>query len=199
MARKILFYGDSNTYGYDPANWQTFRYPCEQRWTSILAEKLGEEWSLIPEGMNGRQIPDLLYDRKWLTDILRPLKAGDVFAVMLGTNDILLTTVPDADEAVGRMRVFLQFVKERLPDTEILLIAPPPAGKEEIRDPLYAAYYRECLRMNAGFRDLAEQLQVHFTDAGEWGISLSSDLVHFSEAGHRQFAAGMAEIIGKVL
>ena len=129
MARKILFYGDSNTYGYDPANWQTFRYPCEQRWTSILAEKLGEEWSLIPEGMNGRQIPDLLYDRKWLTDILRPLKAGDVFAVMLGTNDILLTTVPDADEAVGRMRVFLQFVKERPPDTEILLIAPPPAGK----------------------------------------------------------------------
>ena len=199
MARRILFYGDSNTYGYDPANWHTFRYPYEQRWTSILAQKLGEDWSLIPEGMNGRQIPDLLYDRKWLTDTLGQLKAGDVFAVMLGTNDILLTTAPDADEAVARMRSFLQFVKEKLPGTEVLLIAPPPAGREEIGDPLYAAYYRECLRMNAGFRELAGQLQVHFADAGDWGIMLSSDLVHFAVEGHRQFAACLADVIGRDL
>ena len=197
MARKILFYGDSNTYGYDPADWQSFRYPYEQRWTSILAEKLGGDWTVIPEGMNGRQIPKLLYDRKMLTGMLGTLAEGDVFAVMLGTNDILVTTVPQADEVIARMRSFLQFVKNTVPGAEILLIAPPPAGIKGIRDPLYAAYYRECLRMNAGFRRLAEQLRVHFADAAQWGISLSADLVHFSEEGHRQFAARMEEVLNQ--
>ena len=52
---KMLCYGDSNTYGYDPRGFFGDRYPKERRWADILAEKLG--WQIQNEGQNGREIP----------------------------------------------------------------------------------------------------------------------------------------------
>ena len=57
--RKALFFGDSNTFGYDPAGYMGGRYPREKRWTTILQEKLKDSYELIVDGMNGRQIPDM--------------------------------------------------------------------------------------------------------------------------------------------
>lgn len=192
---KILFYGDSNTYGYDPANWQTLRYPYEQRWTTILAGLLGAEWQIIPEGMNGRRLPELPGDGRWLLPLLGRLGEGDIFAVMLGTNDLLLTPYPHAEEAIGRMRTFLQFLTDCAGNVNILVTAPPYVGREGITDPLYRKYRLECIKMNDGFRGLAAQAGAHFADAGKWDISLSGDLVHFSESGHRRYAEKMAEVI----
>ena len=40
---------------------------------------------------------------------------------------------------------------------------------------------------------LAEQLGIRFADAGEWGISLAYDGVHFTEQGHKAFSTGLLE------
>lgn len=42
-------------------------------------------------------------------------------------------------------------------------------------------------------QDLAEQLTIRFIDAGKWNISLAYDGVHFTEQGHKTFAAGLLE------
>ena len=52
---KILCFGDSNTYGYDPRSFWGERYPSEDRWVNILAGKLNCE--AINAGENGREIP----------------------------------------------------------------------------------------------------------------------------------------------
>ena len=44
-------------------------------------------------------------------------------------------------------------------------------------------------------RSLAQGLGIHFADAGDWDISLAYDGVHFTEQGHRAFAAGLLEEI----
>ena len=36
---KIIFYGDSNTYGYDPRGFFGMRYPKEVRWTGIVRDR----------------------------------------------------------------------------------------------------------------------------------------------------------------
>ena len=69
--RKILFYGDSNTYGYDPADWIEYRYPVEKRWTYQLQEMCKDAWKVVPGGMNGRRLPDLVYDGRGLTFLSR--------------------------------------------------------------------------------------------------------------------------------
>ena len=192
---KILFYGDSNTYGYDPADLFKQRYPRPHRWTTLLEQQLPAGWEIIPKGMNGRSLPDLKYDAPRISRLLETLQPGDLFAVMLGTNDILLSMGRDADYPIGKMRTFLEFLTQRKAASDILIVAPPHIGSSEIRDPLYHQFYEASVRMNAGFRELAALYQVSFADAGTWGLAMSADLVHLSEEGHRQFAERMGECL----
>jgi lysophospholipase L1-like esterase len=57
--KTILCYGDSNTWGFVPgsANYEIFyleRYTCDVRWTEVLQQKLGPDYYVIEEGLNGR-------------------------------------------------------------------------------------------------------------------------------------------------
>ncbi len=55
--KRILFYGDSNTYGYDPfGDYWEMRYPASVRWPDRLVGLL-PSWEILPEGLNGRRIP----------------------------------------------------------------------------------------------------------------------------------------------
>ena len=192
----ILFYGDSNTYGYDPADWRDHRYPEEKRWTSILAGMIGDKTEVVCEGMNGRRLPDLRYDSERIRKLAAKCSSKqDIFAVMLGTNDILSSMEPDAGPAVRRMDLLLDFLTTQLDPEQILVIAPVPVGSPKAPDRLLRHFYAESLRMNREFERLALQYQTRFADAGRWGVGLSFDMVHFSEEGHRQFADAMANFL----
>ena len=41
--KKAFFYGDSNTFGYDPADYYGGRYPRPQRWSYLLEKALGRD------------------------------------------------------------------------------------------------------------------------------------------------------------
>ena len=45
---RMLCYGDSNTYGYDPRGFFGDRYPAECRWVDILAQKLKWKIQILP-------------------------------------------------------------------------------------------------------------------------------------------------------
>ncbi len=50
--KRILCYGDSNTWGYDPLT--TDRFDANTRWTRVLGKSLGGAYEVIEEGLNGR-------------------------------------------------------------------------------------------------------------------------------------------------
>ena len=52
---KVICYGDSNTYGYDPRSYLGDRYTPKNRWVDIVADKTG--WQVENRGLNGRRIP----------------------------------------------------------------------------------------------------------------------------------------------
>ena len=152
--------------------------------------------------MNGRQLPDLRYDGGRIRKLCEPLSRRDIFAVMLGTNDVLLTLDPDARTAVRKMEQFLRFLTEIRDKEGILIIAPPHIGgssREAVKDPLYRRYHEESLKMNRGFAGLAEKAGIHFLDAADWDIELCFDLVHFSEAGHRGFAEKLGDVLADMM
>lgn len=45
---KVICYGDSNTYGYDPSGWLGGRYSMDDRWVDILARRTG--WEILNGG-----------------------------------------------------------------------------------------------------------------------------------------------------
>lgn len=50
--KKIVCYGDSNTFGYNPKDGS--RYNENTRWASVLQNILGNEYEVINEGMCNR-------------------------------------------------------------------------------------------------------------------------------------------------
>lgn len=173
---RVLSFGDSNTYGYDPRSFFGDRYDAEDRWVDLLAKQTG--WDVINLGANGREIPR---DGAPLS-LLSEYASVDIFLVMLGTNDLLQGAT--AAEAAARMEAFLKVL---LPHCKnILLVAPPPMkrGAWVPSDALVA----ESIRLAEEYKQLAERLVVPFVDTLSWKIELCFDGVHFTEDGHHTFA-----------
>ena len=173
---RILCFGDSNTYGYDPRGFFGDRYGAEDRWVDLLAKQTGHE--CINAGANGREIPRNPYALRLLTEHA-PV---DIFLVMLGTNDLLQGAT--AKETATRMEAFLNSL---LPHCQqILLVAPPPMkrGAWVPSNELVT----ESIRLAEEYNLLAEKLNIPFVDTRHWNIELTYDGVHFTEAGHHMFA-----------
>ena len=177
---RLLCFGDSTTYGYDPRGFFGDRYGAEDRWVDLLAKETGHD--CINAGVNGREIPGNPQALRLLTE----QQEADFFLVMLGTNDLLQGATPK--EAAARMEAFL------LPHRKnILLISPPPMkrGAWVPTDELVA----ESINLAEEYKLLAEKLNILFADARCWNIELAFDGVHFTEEGHHTFA----EKLGKEL
>ena len=180
---RILCFGDSNTYGYDPRGFFGDRYGAEDRWVDLLAKQTG--WEVINAGANGREIPRKPYALRLLTEHA-PV---DIFLVMLGTNDLL-----QGASATGAAARMANFLNQLLPHCkQILLIYPPPMrrGAWVPTDVLVA----ESIHLAEEYMLLAEKLKITFVDTRHWNIELTFDGVHFTEAGHHAFA----EKLGKEL
>ena len=187
---KIIFYGDSNTYGFDPRGFSGGRYPDEHIWTSLLSESLGPDWVIVNEGMNGRRIPfPGRYD--YVERLLEDLGENDYFAIMLGSNDILMTEGSDAEIPIRHMDSFLKWLTARYDSANIIVIAPIYAGSADAYEQVYRHFHEESIRMNEGFSELAGQYGCVFLDASGWGVETAYDMLHFSENGHRIFAENL--------
>ena len=192
--KRILCYGDSNTYGYDPRGLLALRYPTADIWTSVAEQLLEGEFEITNQGFNGRELPTER-DHRLILEMMSDLRRYDLFVTMLGTNDILLVRDPDAETAIRKMEDYLFFLEEvldrRAEDWRFtpLLIAPPYIKEGFMGG---ESYHQECIRMNEGFRRLAEEHGAWFFDAADWKIDLAFDHVHFSPKGHRAFAKRFA-------
>jgi lysophospholipase L1-like esterase len=206
MMRKAFFYGDSNTYGYDPAGYWGGRYPRAQRWTTIVAEGLAGKWEIAADGMPGRVIPAQGRALSYLADRLRAEQPVDLFAVMLGTNDILGTLKPDAEKTTRDMEALIACVKT-LDIPQILLIAPPAIQLTDLAfeasyvrgDRSYAQRYQdEGRELTRRFRELASREGILFADASSWDLDFAFDAVHLSERGHAVFGNEMIQVLLKI-
>lgn len=174
----VICFGDSNTYGYDPRGYFGGRYDADNRWVDILAMETG--WTISNMGQNGQEIPSVAPAFPDDTDLL---------IVMLGINDLLQGRSPE--QAAERLERFLSSVS--MDRSKILLIAPPPVTlgawvpSQQLIDNS-RAFARLC-------QTLAERLDIRFADAGKWDIPLAYDGVHFTEQGHKAFAAGLLEAL----
>ena len=185
---RMLCYGDSNTYGYDPRGFVGDRYQKESRWVDILAQKL--KWEIQNEGQNGREIPIRPFQYQRAGELLTS-NPPNIFAIMLGTNDLLRGY--SAVVACSRMEAFMWYIQPKC--REILLIAPPPMkrGAWVTEESLIA----ESVKLAVEYQNLSQRLGIAFAKAGQWNVPLAFDGVHFTEQGHRAFAKGLYAYLTK--
>ena len=173
---KVICFGDSNTFGYDPRGYLGGRYGADSRWTDILAAETG--WIICNMGQNGREIPSCAPGFPADTDLL---------ILMLGTNDLLQGRSPG--QAAERLAHFLGGIS--LDPNKILLIAPPPVAPGEwVLSPQLTDHSHTFARL---CQALAKQRGIRFADAGRWDIPLAYAGVHFTAQGHKTFARRLLE------
>ena len=102
--KRLLAFGDSNTYGYDPRSYFGGRYEREDRWVDVLAEIKG--WEIINAGENGREIPKRRWELEDFHALCERCAPFDYVLILLGGNDLLQGAMPD--EIAARMEKFLQ-------------------------------------------------------------------------------------------
>lgn len=184
---RLLCFGDSNTYGYDPRSFLGDRYSADVRWTEVLSRSTG--WTVLNAGLNGREIPHRPHELEDAARLLAACGPLDALAVMLGSNDLLQASARTAADAANRMETFLRYLLERQTPETVLLIAPPPMRPGTwVTEPRIS---KESAKLSSAYKALAQRLDIPFLDAGQLDIALLFDGVHFSEAGHRAFAKGV--------
>ena len=174
---KVICYGDSNTYGYDPRSFPGGRY--DHPWPELLAGKTG--WHILNQGENGREIPKSPVQFPEDTDLL---------ILLLGTNDLLQFWTPEA--AAEKMERFLSALQ--LERAKILLLAPPPmAYGEWVQD---QELIDDAISLGDRYEALAERMGIGFARI-DCGPVMAFDGVHLTEDGHRIFSESLYSYLHK--
>ena len=163
----VLCFGDSNTFGYNPRTGG--RYPSYFRYPSVLARFLGEDYTVIDEGLNGRTTAFPLDGVEWLSGLyaIRPAIAAhypvDTLVIMLGTNDCAVSLGLSAEEITHGMEKLIRAAQAILLEKQgaiprIILICPPHIEESVWKGPFAENMDRRSLEVSAALPGLYEEL-----------------------------------------
>jgi lysophospholipase L1-like esterase len=205
---EILCFGDSNTWGYDPAT--AARFPRDVRWTGVLQAELGPGWHVIDEGLNGRTtvwedpVEGDRVGKRHLLPCLESQAPLDLVVLMLGTNDLkkrYSAPVIDIGFAIG---VLLDIVARSSAGRDgkappVLLMAPAPLTRLSQWAELFEGGVEKSRALSALFAEAARARGCAFLDAGALVRPSDLDGVHLDAAGHRTLGLAVAKEVRKMV
>jgi lysophospholipase L1-like esterase len=199
--KRILCFGDSNTWGFDPGT--RTRFPADVRWTGVLAQTLGSDYVVIEEGLNGRTTrwdDPMETGRNGMT-YLRPCVEShlplDLIVVMLGTNDLKqrfnLSASDIAQSAAALTEQARRFAQSADgPPARALLVAPPALTTLTELDQMFAGGAEKSRQFSHYYRLAAGWQRLPFFDAGAVIVSSELDGIHFDSGEHRTLGEAIA-------
>lgn len=200
----VLCFGDSNTWGYNPADGS--RFPWEVRWTGRLQEALREDGiRILEEGLCGRTTifeDPLRLGRKGtglFPVLLETHGQPDVIVLMLGTNDCK-TVFSASAEVIGKgVARLLEQAGQASPGSRVLVVSPIWLGErvwEEGFDPEFSPESVEVSkRLGAVYQRVAARYGAEFLRASDYVKCSQEDQEHMDAANHRIFAEVIADRI----
>jgi lysophospholipase L1-like esterase len=204
----IIAFGDSNTWGFDPATGG--RFCREQRWPTVMQRELGPEYEVIAEGLRGRTTvhDDPIEPYRSGADALPPCLMShapvDLVILALGCNDLkkrFSLSAFDIAEGAARL-IFLARAYGEGPNGGrpiVLLIAPPPLAKLTGYAEMFEGGAEKSRLIGARYREIARREGVAFLDAG--AVIRCSDLdgIHYEAGQHALLGRAAAEAARQAL
>lgn len=210
MKKRILCFGDSNTWGAVPN--ENARYSDNVRWTGVLSEELGAGYQVIEEGYNGRttvhddpvenRLSGLTYFQTCL-DSQSPL---DLVILMLGTNDLKVRFGVDPHMIAYGFSRYLDAIKTvpmvgKRP--EILLAAPILVDPSYKDAPLfYEMFGKEACERSEKFAEAYEAFAsdngLHFIDAAKFAETSVRDGIHMEAEAHKTLGKAFAQKVKEI-
>ena len=207
--KTILCFGDSNTWGFDPASITApfpQRHPLNVRWTGCLAAHLGAEFRVIEEGQNGRTtvhndpLNICRNGRDYLPACLESHKPIDAVILILGTNDLKSYYNLPPGEIAGGAAILAKMIlasdagpQNRPPK---LLLVCPPAVEDLTHLPDLDAKIPNGRARSAGFpryySALANTLGCSYLDSQSIVETSRIDGIHLEAAEHSKLGLAIS-------
>lgn len=205
--KRILCYGDSNTWGFLPGG--AGRLCADQRWTGVCRRELGEGYTVVECGLNGRTT---IYDNPnvkfrngadALPFALLENMPLDLAVLMLGSNDSGITDLSGVVAGVDKMVHMLLTADEWVTGSQkvwlnrepnVLLMSPV-----YIHDDHPSKERVEISHALAGeLEKVAKKYGVHFMDAAKFASPSEVDCVHICPEDHPNLGRAVAEKIRSI-
>ena len=209
MKKRIVCFGDSNTWGHRAP--EGHRFDEDVRWTGRLQALLGDEYTVIEEGQNGRTtvwddpVENRLAGLTYLWPCMESQSPFDLLIIMLGTNDTKGRFGEQARgiaASAGRLVDLAQkspFGRDgRAP--RVLLVSPIRIEYSDVFSSLFGHQAVEKAKdFPAEFKRVAEQYGCDFLDASEYAGPCAEDGVHLDAGGHEALAQAMFRAVRRIL
>jgi lysophospholipase L1-like esterase len=200
--KRVLIYGDSNTYGTAPMAklGPSGAHPAGTRWGDVMAVALGPDWQIITEGLPGRtSVHDdpiegaHLNGRTVLPAILHSHAPIDLLIICLGANDHKARFGLAAQDIAMGVATLVRDARSSGAVCQTLALCPPPikergdfakvlAGAEARGAGLAGEMERFCTAEGAAFFDAGEVISVDPVDGIHWDIAAHQALGEAMEA-----------------
>ena len=206
--KRILCFGDSNTWGYDPATQD--RFDRATRWPGVLREQLGAGYEVLEEGLNGRTtvwddpIEGHKNGRDYLIPCLETHRPLDLVIILLGTNDMKMRFSLSAFDIAQGAGVLVREAQRSAAGRAgaappVLLLAPPPVARLTFFADMFEGATPKSQRLGYHYRIVAEALGCSFLDTATVIVSSDLDGIHFEAAEHAKLGEAVARVVVKLV
>ena len=206
--KTILCYGDSNTWGRNPATGE--RHARDERWPGVLRQELGEGYLVIEEGLPGRTtvwddpIEGHKNGKEYLVPCLESHRPIDLVAIMLGTNDLKVRFSLSAHDIASGAGVLVDIVQrsEAGPNggaPQVLLMAPPPLGRLTDSAEMFEGAKPKSKKFAKHYQRVAREYGCALLDTSNIIVSSDIDGVHLEVEEHRKLGQAVAAVIRNML
>ena len=199
--KRILCYGDSNTWGFVPGTDHQ-RFNENERWTKLLQKQLGNDFEIIEEGLNSRTLfsDDNRPQRegrngfKYLKPCLDTHDKIDMIILMLGTNELKVEFGNSANDILVMMAKYVDFIKNNPSQidktTPVILICGIPLVNEQantcFKDNKYIDAPQKSIELNMLYEQYCKENNILFVNNND--LKTGIDGVHLIKESHQKLA-----------
>jgi lysophospholipase L1-like esterase len=206
--KTVLCYGDSNTWGYDPATKD--RFARDERWPGVLRQELGEEYWVIEEGLGGRTtvwddpIEGYKNGKEYLIPCLGSHQPVDLVIMMLGTNDLKKRFSVSAYDVANGAGVLVDVVHKSAAGPnggapKLLLMAPPPVVRLTEFAEMFEGAEAKSKKFSEHFHRVAQEQGCELLDTAQVIVSSDLDGIHFDKGEHQKLGRAVAARVREIL
>lgn len=200
--KKVLCFGDSNTFGFNPKNG--LRFPKDIRWTGVLQDLCKDEFQIIEAGCNNRTCfrnnPEgkIYTGHQVLPEYLQ--ETPDIVILALGSNDLQRQYRTTLKEIEYGLEGLIKIVRETLPESKIIILSPTPIGQEVLKAKIFSFLFDETsVEKSKCFAEIYSRVALkndcEFIDLTSIAPVSKIDGLHYEEVGHREIANAVLQVL----
>ena len=199
--KKIICYGDSNTFGYNPSDGT--QYDENTRWTSILQNKLGTEYEVINEGMCDRtgfvnNPKGFMFSApKHFPKLISKSEDIDLLVLWLGTNDLQFQYDISMGAIEKGLENLIKLAKEKVKN--IIIIPPVILSEKVLEGPFNFQFDNVSVvksrKIGRIFRQIDNIYQCGYFDVNKITTPSDIDGLHYDENSHKIIGEKLAEFV----